>query len=526
MDCRHLLVIFSGFGLHSNFTYDFSGKSLDSVPSHILWIKDDFKGNCCYYLCCKMDFSFEEAIVAFIDHICREHVLDRNNVTLLGGSKGGSAALYFGLKYSFANVISSAPQIRIGSFIEKVHADIAEHMMRSPADREALDVLIPHLTERTQLENLYLISSPCDGWETCMDFHPRLRTVRNFCHIVTDSSCVWQHNMITSYNVPTILSIVLANSQGMHPHFGEWVHNGIPASEDAAAEKLLARQKAAGEAFACLTSCAFADGKMYPEGAAFIRGIPCPDYGLFSRALLLTSEQDGTEQRFPLGAVKNTRYSKTYFKHAMCDYTAAGFATFKKEGISPAFSAGSYRMSMEITGQGCRSVVPLVLEGSPIIGSMGDKLIRIIPSVSADGCSIIQVIPSISNVTPDIFKLTGQWKRLIKLFTSASRREHRLHYEGEFLKYGVELEDWKDVTFWLVLRSAKKTYVFEIGKNHRPQLNRLFNGFGIYQKSNFCTIKREGVDVALVQSDRYDVFITMLHKGSTFSQKIESLRLP
>lgn len=106
-----------------------------------------------------MDFSFEKAIVKFIDKICQDLNLNRDTVTLLGASKGGTASLYFGLKYNFKNIISSAPQIKIGSFVKKVHPDVYEHLIKSESDVEKLDSLIDKNINALELDldkNIYL----------------------------------------------------------------------------------------------------------------------------------------------------------------------------------------------------------------------------------------------------------------------------------------------------------------------------------------------------------------------------------
>ncbi len=95
LDVKHLIIVFSGFGWSSPFTYDFSGKSLKDVPSNILWIKDDFFGFPCYYLCKHRNFSIESSVIKFIEKILSILSLTKNNCTVVGASKGGTAALYY-----------------------------------------------------------------------------------------------------------------------------------------------------------------------------------------------------------------------------------------------------------------------------------------------------------------------------------------------------------------------------------------------------------------------------------------------
>ena len=61
-DNKHLIIVFSGFGGVSEFTYDFQN-SLDNCPAHILWIKDCFYSHCSYYLCYKMSLDVKTRLV-------------------------------------------------------------------------------------------------------------------------------------------------------------------------------------------------------------------------------------------------------------------------------------------------------------------------------------------------------------------------------------------------------------------------------------------------------------------------------
>ena len=52
--CRFLIVVFSGFDLNSSSSYDFNDYSLINLHSHIIWIKDNFFENYCYYISYKI----------------------------------------------------------------------------------------------------------------------------------------------------------------------------------------------------------------------------------------------------------------------------------------------------------------------------------------------------------------------------------------------------------------------------------------------------------------------------------------
>ena len=59
----------------------------------------------------------------------KELGMEKDQVTVTGFSKGGSAALYYGLKLGIRNIICAVPQIYIGNYIDNNWKHVAEHMM-------------------------------------------------------------------------------------------------------------------------------------------------------------------------------------------------------------------------------------------------------------------------------------------------------------------------------------------------------------------------------------------------------------
>ena len=362
-------------------------------------------------------------------------------------------------------------------------------------------------------KNIYLFSSPIDEHEDCLGIHQKLTKFSNFNHIVTKSDCVRQHNQITSYNIPLILSILLSNGQGIRPRLGEWFDNGVSLGKEAG-ELLLRRQREKKELVSCLTKCIFADTLFFPEGVAFFRGVSSSEYGIFTKNLVF-ERQDAEKPRyiFLVGSIASDLYSRTYFQDVFCDYKTAGFASLKKAGITlDMLPVGRYRLLIQVEGSGFSSEAPLAMaSGLQFTGCGHDRLYRV---VEENGEAAFQVLPALSAYGPDICKVTAQW-----------RKGKLLHYEGEFLRYGLEIKDWSRISVWLVLQSRTVTKVFPYGKNSIEKLNSRFDGFGVYEKSNFCSIGRKGLDVSSVAEGEYDVFITLQHMGSIFSARIDRIHI-
>ena len=112
-DFRHLIIVFSGFLKTTPGNYDFAN-ALNDCPCDIIWINDNFEGKYSYYLANNMDFKIETAIIELISVMVKSNKLTLKDVTVTGFSKGGSAALYYGIKLNISNIVATVPQIYIG----------------------------------------------------------------------------------------------------------------------------------------------------------------------------------------------------------------------------------------------------------------------------------------------------------------------------------------------------------------------------------------------------------------------------
>ena len=116
-----LVVIFSGFsspGKPPVYNYI---QTLSKVDCHKLFILDDHndehQSKASYYLGKNRTHDVEMSVVSLITKIANEHNITRDRIILGGSSKGGFAALYFGIKYSYGHVISGGPQIFLAKYL-------------------------------------------------------------------------------------------------------------------------------------------------------------------------------------------------------------------------------------------------------------------------------------------------------------------------------------------------------------------------------------------------------------------------
>lgn len=143
-----LLVVFSAMAPTYKFVYNYM-RSLEEIKANKLFILDDFGDQGSYYIGHQRDFAIETAVSSLIQYIMSKNGILNQNVISIGSSKGGYAALLFGLKYHFGHVIAGAPQTKLGHFLinQAGHQNIAEYISGNAedADRYYLDNILYQL---------------------------------------------------------------------------------------------------------------------------------------------------------------------------------------------------------------------------------------------------------------------------------------------------------------------------------------------------------------------------------------------
>ncbi|MFJ7300154.1 hypothetical protein [Streptomyces sp. NPDC099088] len=226
---RHLMVVFSN--IYAPDDYGWATGVLDGLRSNILWIRDRFAEKNTYYLCKDMDFSVEASVITLITNVTKSLGLTPGDVTLWGSSKGGSAALYYGLKYGFRNIVASVPQLRIGSFVRETYPEVGRHMLGEAMSDDSvavLDALLPDLLASgvNPDAHIYMVSSPQDEQYPSQvePYLGLLRAYRNFNLIFSESPFITGHGKVTQRNTPPLLGIGYLLVEGIAPRLGVTRH--------------------------------------------------------------------------------------------------------------------------------------------------------------------------------------------------------------------------------------------------------------------------------------------------------------
>lgn len=159
-----LIVCFSGFGTGGSARYNYV-RSLESVIANKLFILDNFGYNKqgSYYLGENGDWFLPEMVVSLIQKIKEEKNIKR--LVLIGSSKGGTAALFYGIKTGADACIIGAPQYFIGDYLSiDKHVPILKGIMgdASSDSIQKLNMLLSDCVSSSDLNKpkVYIHYSP------------------------------------------------------------------------------------------------------------------------------------------------------------------------------------------------------------------------------------------------------------------------------------------------------------------------------------------------------------------------------
>ena len=349
-DTRHLLVIFSGFGANSEFTYDFEN-SLQACPSNILWIKDDFDGHCSYYILQNNNFAPEFAVQKLISTKLERLGLSKEQCTLAGFSKGGSAALYHGLKYNYRNIISTVPQMNIASYVANNWKATAQNMFgeHNTDNIKEVDNLLPTLLKSDTFldRNIYLLTSEADiQYETEISpFLGHFIKYKNFNFFLSQSVLVRAHNQVTNHHTSLLLSIFYALSSNVAPRFGYSILRGDEIDDSKKTE--------IGKPIVQLNTLEVKNNRLFIDGIGILKHVTCNQWGDVKYQLNLKNTDSSNSILLDLAKDNRPFLSREFYSESFTSYDKAWFCTLKHEGIDVTdIPQGEYRCSLRIIMDG------------------------------------------------------------------------------------------------------------------------------------------------------------------------------
>ena len=198
---KHLIVIFTSIQADKTWLdFDHDGPLLAHNRANLLWIYDDFGPEYSYYLTEGRNFEIERAVSQLIVEVIAQLGLSSDDCTMVGMSKGGSAALRLGIKCNAKNILALTPQLAIGSYLKnRKRTGIIEFMSGGTTDSDIgwLNSLVPEVvrSDVNRDRNIYLVTSPYDPH--CIDYLDDIlnyfRRYSNFSLISTASDLTRNH---------------------------------------------------------------------------------------------------------------------------------------------------------------------------------------------------------------------------------------------------------------------------------------------------------------------------------------------
>lgn len=348
-DTQHLIIVFSGFGTGGLFTYDFENV-LGDCPADIIWIKDDFNKCCAYYCCKNNSFNIESSVSKFISSILNELSLTKEQCTLIGFSKGGSAAIYYGVKFGFKNILATVPQFNIGTYVKNHWPVVASNMMGDINEDSVyhLDNILNEAIENDVdiYKNIYLITSRAD-LQYKDEIEPNIHKLikyRNFNLFYANSLLVTEHNQVTSYHIPLILGICYSLSQGAIPKYG--------------CCELFGDNKIGGnnnrkEIITILKKVSTKDNVIYPEGISVIKGISCAENNDINVSMVFENELGGNIIDYQLAKAHRPSLSKVLYDSGYVNYSKGWFCSHGFNGLDLSnLPSGKYNIYLRVKCNG------------------------------------------------------------------------------------------------------------------------------------------------------------------------------
>lgn len=507
LDRRHLLVIFISEKNEPSLT-KICSEIYSSCGSHILKIKGGPLGFEDIYISPSIRKDIESSILSLVQHHLDMYHLSKDLCTLSGFSLGARFSIYFGIKYNFKNLIVSCPQFSKASLQKyNLTEDNTKGYTISNKDLVYIDECIISMLRGDDNvdKNIYLITSPSDN------FYPRstellipyLNRYTNFNLFFTKSSLATQSSSICTYNIPIILSILLAHGDGIQPKYGQVV-NGVEHHSATDVNSYLQEQANEKHIVVDLENIEFKKYLLHIYGVGFIRGIKCPEYKDIKHSLILS----GVEQfEFPLGKIINKDNGITYYDSYFCDYSAASFTTLGHHGIDLSLLPNDkYEVLIKINCMNVELTSPPTIK-SPLSNCY----------ILKNRSAIISYVKKRTYITIDNIKnsINDNQKFLVK---DKWTNKFHIHYEGIFAIKGLKMYNWGDGQYFLSLQNESSTYTFPLGMLALDEHIGFTSGNEhLYSKASFSSYNKNGVDIRGIPKGIFKSSIILVHSGEVFT---------
>lgn len=490
-------------------TFDFSGTPLKNVPGRIIWIDDNFGGHYSYYMRAFGGRDISVDIHEFIQSELEIMGLTNADCTLAGFSKGGSAALYYMSRFGYRNCLAAVPQFAVGSYVENFWTKHLASMVDevSPESVLILDSLIPKEIDEdpNKCKNIYLFTSAADD-QYASEVVPnldRLRGYHNFNYTLSESPLIREHNEVTRYNIPAIVSILTLLADGITPKFGEVV-NGSDVNSTSL-------RRLDGQPVSAIDSVTFADGRLSIEGYAVLPGIAAPSKT--SMDVFLEFRSSENSYRIRTSSTKNGLLNSKFYSERFFDYSYGGFSRSGIAGIPvDSFAPGIY--SVHISAE-------YNYEGHKFTQIADVKEFGTRHLVTENGIYLAESRENRLILTVFTFSETSPNRQFFEV-EKFDYIDGFIDTRGYFVPHNLRLDKWSSISYYLVAKSNSDTIsILPLATGNRSNSSAKSGNSVLDQsKGFFSTKKYSPQEFRLSEFGSYDFQILAIANDQVFIQNL------
>lgn len=505
-DRKHLIVIFSGF--RKKGTFDFGGSALSKLTANILWIDDCFDGKYTYYMKHRRGEDLAQKIDEFIESKLEELGLSKQQCTLSGFSKGGSAALYYAARFGYRNVVITVPQFFIGRYITSAWNECITSMTPSGSPEQLLEldnILIRELQNSDKEKNIYLFTSPADyQYESeILPNLPLLRRFDNFNLITSETPLITRHNQVTKYNVPGIIAILSLLSEDMPPIIGE-IDNGVGNPKQIESQ---IPNTSLGDMHASVESSFMRNGRLFLTGYALYENHVSDTWGSQKNWLVFNGKNLNLSS--PLGQISDENVNGKYYSEPFVNHSHASFATIGHKGINvTGLPDGKYELSLSVEVDGNRETSSLILGATADLTSYHDG--RVYRLRKTDRQFSLSVVSFKNLPESDCFFEPVQNEVV----------DGKFFIKGYLVPPGVDIEDWKSVRYFVEFNeSSRDERIYRPAAcDHKVDIaERTGNFFNDQSKAFYATKGYKGIELSSLPKGKYEVRVVGFAATSIFA---------
>ena len=176
-----LIVVFSAFSSNGKPEYNYV-RTLRNVHVNKLYILDNYGPRGCYYLGNDNKYEVAHAVCNLIEMILSNEKISKKKTTFVGSSKGGFAALYFGLLLNIGNVIVGEPQIEVGNYLIGAEGeDVLQYIIGETEYKsklEKLNQILYDIVDEKEIKTTVLIHAGLHTYH----FRKHILPFYSYCH--------------------------------------------------------------------------------------------------------------------------------------------------------------------------------------------------------------------------------------------------------------------------------------------------------------------------------------------------------